>query len=63
MPWINLDHPTHLMLQWGWLLVTRANFVAYALLVLCFLAGMFVRLPGAKGDLERARIEAERADR
>jgi hypothetical protein len=52
MPWLDLNTPTELVFQWGWLLVTRGNGVVYGLVVLVFLLGIFVRLPGAKRDLQ-----------
>lgn len=60
MPVIDLDTPTQLVLDWGWLLVTRANGVVYLLLVVVFLLGATVRLPGARRELDH--VAAERGD-
>jgi hypothetical protein len=51
-PLIQLATPTRLALEWGWLLVTRANFIAYALAAALFIAGATVRLPGVRKDIE-----------
>ncbi len=56
-PLVDLATPTQLAFHWGWLLVTRANFVVYALLVVVFLLGASLRVPGVKRDLVRARRE------
>lgn len=53
-PIIDLNTPTQLMFEWGWMLVTRANFVVYVLVIAVFLLGAFVRLPRAKRDLAAA---------
>jgi len=51
-PLIDLATPTELVFEWGWLLVTRANFVVYVLLVAVFVLGATVRLPGVKREIE-----------
>ena len=51
MPFVTLNTPTELLLQWGWFLVTRANALMYILIVVVFLLGMFVRLPRARKDV------------
>jgi hypothetical protein len=56
-PLVDLASPTALVFEWGWLLVTRANFVVYALLALVLLLGATVRVPGTKRDLERVAGE------
>ena len=56
MPVIDLNTPTQLLLQWGWFLVTRTNGLVYILILLVFLAGMFIRLPRARRDI--AAVEA-----
>lgn len=55
MPLLDLAGPTGLMLEWGWLLVTRANGIVYLLLVVVFALGALVPLPRARRDLARAR--------
>ena len=55
-PWIDLNTPTKLVFEFGWVLVTRANFVVYLALLVVFVAGITVRLPGARADI--ARVEA-----
>lgn len=60
-PVIDLASPTNLVLEWGWLLVTVGNFIAYALIVLVFILGATVRLPGARRDI--ARVERQRRNR
>ena len=56
-PLVDLASPTGLVFEWGWLLVTRANFVVYVLLALVLLLGATVRVPGTKRDLERVARE------
>ena len=66
VPVIDLATPTGLVFEWGWLLVTRANFVVYVLLVAVFVLGATVRLPGVKREIEaveRARVVGEEAGR
>jgi ABC-type transport system involved in cytochrome bd biosynthesis fused ATPase/permease subunit len=66
VPVIDLATPTGLVFEWGWLLVTRANFVVYVLLVAVFVLGATVRLPGVKREIEaveRARVDGEEAGR
>ncbi len=48
MPVIDLNTPTQLFFEWGWLLVTRANALVFLLLVVVFLVGAFVSLPGER---------------
>jgi hypothetical protein len=55
-PWFDLDLPTRLMFQFGWFLMTRANFVVYVLLLAVFVAGISIRLPGARAEI--AEVEA-----
>ena len=65
-PLIDLATPTGLVFEWGWLLVTRANFVVYVLLLAVFVLGATVRLPGVKREIEaveRARVDCEEAGR
>jgi len=57
-PLVDLASPTKLAFEWGWLLVTRANFVVYALLLVVFVLGITLRLPGARRDV--AKVAAER---
>jgi hypothetical protein len=57
VPLVDLASPTKLAFEWGWLLVTRANFVVYALLGVVLLLGAAVRVPGVKRDLERVATE------
>jgi hypothetical protein len=59
MPFIDLNTPTELLFQWSWLLVTRANAAVYALLVVVFLIGVLVRLPGEESP---AAATAPRVD-
>jgi len=62
VPLIQLATPTGLAFQWGWLLVTRANFVVYLLVVAVFIAGATIRLPGVRKDIEAvARAQGGRA--
>ena len=56
-PSIDLNTPTHLVLHWGWLLMTSATFVVLVLLVVVFVLGVTVREPGVRRDLERIRRE------
>jgi len=53
-PIVDLADPTRLAFEWGWLLMTLANFVVYAGIVLVFVLGATVRLPGARKDLAAA---------
>ena len=53
-PLIDLASPTKLAFEWGWFLMTRANFVVYVLIVLVFVLGATVRLPGARRDIAAA---------
>jgi hypothetical protein len=50
MPIFDLANPTQLIFEWGWFLMTRANFVVYALLLVVFLLGILVPLPRSKGE-------------
>jgi len=56
MPWFDLASPTQILLEWGWLLVTRANGIVYVLILVVLVLGMTVRLPRAKRDI--AAVEA-----
>jgi hypothetical protein len=61
-PIIDLNTPTDLAFQWGWLLATVANAIVFLLVVAVFVLGMFVRLPRARRDIEaveRAHDAAE----
>jgi len=60
-PWFDLDTPTRLMFQFGWFLMTRANFVVYLLLVVVFVAGITIRLPGVRAEI--AQVETTAAAR
>jgi hypothetical protein len=62
---IDLDTPTKLAFEWGWLLATQANFLVFLLIPLVFVVGITVRLPGAKADIDRAaaRFDEKGADR
>lgn len=57
MPVIDLASPTRLLLEWGWLLVTRANAVVYLLIVVVLVLGMTIRLPRARRDIEAVETE------
>jgi hypothetical protein len=67
MPIVDLNTPTQLLFQWGWLLVTKANAVVLLLLVVVFLVGAFVRLPAEKsaatttptGDATASAVDRE----
>lgn len=48
MPFVDLNEATELLAQWGWLLVTKANGIIYLSLVLIFVLGITVRLPGGR---------------
>jgi len=54
-PLINLDTPTHIVIQWGWYLLTWGNYVIYLLLAAVFIIGITVRLPGTKRELARMK--------
>lgn len=54
-PLINLDTPTHIIIQWGWYLLTWGNFVVYLLLLAVFIVGITVRLPGTKRELAKMK--------
>lgn len=60
MPVVDLASPTQLLFEWGWLLVTRANGLVYLLIIVVFVLGMTVRLPGARRDL--SAVQAQRAE-
>jgi hypothetical protein len=51
-PIIDLNTPTDLAFQWGWLLATLANAVVFLLIAAVFVLGMVVRLPRARRDVE-----------
>ena len=57
-PLIDLANPTKLFFEWGWLLLTWGNFVAYSLVLLVFVVGATVRLPGARREV--ADVESQR---
>lgn len=57
-PLIDLANPTKLVFEWGWLLLTWGNFVAYSLVLLVFVVGATVRLPGARREV--ADVESQR---
>ncbi len=62
---VNLNSPTHLVFQVSWVLVTLANFLAFVLLLVVFLPGRFVRLPGAREGIaavEREQLRSEDAE-
>lgn len=50
---VDLNGPTGLLLQWGWLLFTHANGLMYLLIVVVFVLGVFVRLPGNRRKAPR----------
>jgi hypothetical protein len=52
-PWVNLDHPTRIVIHWGWYLLTWGNFVIYLLLIAVFILGITLRLPGTKREMAR----------
>jgi hypothetical protein len=61
-PVIDLNVPTDLAFQWGWLLATLANAMVFLLVVAVFVLGMFVGLPRSRRDIEaveRAHDTAE----
>ena len=61
---VNRNSPTHLAFRVWWVLVALANFIALVLLLVVFLLGGFVRLPGARKEIaavERERLRSEDA--
>lgn len=50
MPIFDLANPTKLVFEWGWFLMTRANFVVYLLLAIVFIVGIAVPLPRGKNE-------------
>ncbi len=48
MPIFDLANPTQLMFEWGWFLMTRANFVVYLLVLVVFILSIAVPLPRGK---------------
>jgi hypothetical protein len=54
-PLINLDTPTHIVIQWGWYLLTWGNFVIYLMLMAVFILGITIRLPGTKRELAQMK--------
>ena len=58
-PAVDLFNPTRLLFEWNWLLLTWANFVAYALVLLVFILGVTVRLPGARREI--SEVESQRS--
>jgi hypothetical protein len=64
-PIINLFNPTHLGFQVSWVLVTLANLLVYVVMLVVFVLGATVRLPGARKQIaavERQRLESEKTD-
>jgi len=57
-PIVDLDGPTKLAVEWGWLLATRANFLVYLLIVIVFVLGASVRVPGVRRVLSQAEARA-----
>lgn len=55
IPVIDLSSPTRLAFEWGWLLGTVANTIMIVLVVLVFILGATLRVPGARRDI--ARVE------
>lgn len=62
MPIIDLNSPTQLLLEWGWLLVTRANGIVYIAVVVVFVLGMTIRLPRARRDVEALEAQEQARD-
>ena len=60
-PIVDLNTPTTLVFEWGWLLVTKANVVVFVLLAVVFVIGITVREPGMRRQLEKARAERDAA--
>lgn len=58
-PIVDLNTPTSLVFEWGWLLVTKANFVVFVLLAVVFVIGVTVREPGMRRALAKARAERD----
>jgi hypothetical protein len=61
---VDRNSPTHLAFQVSWVPVTLANFIAFVLLLVVFLLGGFVRLPGARKEIaavEREQLRSEDA--
>lgn len=62
---VNPNSPPHLAFQVSWVLVTLANFIACMLLLVVFLLGGFVRLPGARKEIaavDREQLRSEDAE-
>ena len=55
-PLIDLGSPTKLGFEIDWVLTTLANLIVFILLLLVFIVGVTVRLPGARRDI--ANVEA-----
>jgi hypothetical protein len=51
---IDLNTPTQLFLEWGWLLVTRANGVMFLLLLVVFVLGITVKVPEGRKKGKRS---------
>jgi hypothetical protein len=51
-PFFDLNMPTDVAVEWGWLLATLANAIVLVLIVGVFIMGAMVRLPRARRDLE-----------
>ncbi len=50
-PVFDLSSPTEIAIRWGWLLITRANFIAYVLVIAVFVAGVVLRAPGVSREI------------
>jgi hypothetical protein len=62
---VNRNSPTPSGVQVLWVLVALANFIASVLLLVVFLLGGFVRLPGARKEIaavEREQLRSEDAE-
>jgi len=57
-PIVDLNGPTKLAFHLGWLLSTLANFLVIVLVVLVFLVGVTVRVPGVKRALRKAESDS-----
>ncbi len=57
-PLIHLLSPTKLAFEFGWFLMTLANFVVCLLLIAVFLVGIFVRLPGTRRTIAGGSCES-----
>ncbi len=59
-PVVDLDTSTRLLFRWGWLLATGANAAICGVVVLLFVLGVGVRLPGVRGDIRRVGAQGIR---